>query len=211
MYLVLSYVAGGHLLSYDEKKGYFRNEQLNDVFTVQQAKTYISQVAVALRILHENRIVHLDIKPENILLDATKDRCVIADFNSAKFLQGEGENSSRISGTHGTLHFLSPEACEGEDYDGFCADAWALAVTFHATLFGVLPFAAEGMEQLVEKIRTGEYHPPTLEQLEGLPLKTALENAKNADLRDAFAGLFDKEVSKQPAFLDHLKNALDAL
>ena len=211
IYMVFPFLEGGRLLSYSQGKRIYLNDALNDVFLMDKAKVYIAQVSEALAVLHKRGIMHLDVKPENLLLDAAKERCILADFGSAKVLDGAIRVSGEIRGTQGTLAFLSPEACIEDVYNGYAADAWALAVTFHVSVYGVHPFDAVGQAKLLDNIATSDYTPPTTEQLEKLPTKTALSNLENEKLSEAFKSLFQKEKKYDDSFLRQLSAVLSEL
>eukprot|EP01138_Halocafeteria_seosinensis_P008038 gb/GECG01008214.1/.p1 GENE.gb/GECG01008214.1/~~gb/GECG01008214.1/.p1 ORF type:complete len:480 (+),score=77.92 gb/GECG01008214.1/:1-1440(+) len=68
--------------------------------------------------------------------------------------QETGDGSIEVTGTEGTFHFVSPEACSNSKYDGCAADMWALGCTLYAMVFGTLPFGAdaEGPIELFDAI-----------------------------------------------------------
>ena len=87
----------------------------------------LHDVVNGLEYLHSLRIIHRDIKPDNLLLSSAGD-VKIADLGVARQF-GPGE-STLISETQGTYHFFSPEMCSGDmdRYDPFRADIWAVGV-----------------------------------------------------------------------------------
>ena len=87
-------VTAGDLFSYIESK----NGKLLEV----EAAVIIRQVLVALCFLHENKIVHRDIKPDNILMTSLAAGCrvVLTDFGAARRIQGKCHRMSTMVGTH---------------------------------------------------------------------------------------------------------------
>ena len=81
-----------------------------------QINIYFVQTACALRYLHNQRIIHGDVKPENIFLDASNN-AVLADFGCSSVLP-QGNDS--VSSWHGSLGFLGPEyGCGEQPMDAF--------------------------------------------------------------------------------------------
>ncbi len=112
------------------------------------AQFYFRQMVSGIAYLHENSVIHGDMKPENVLLsgDAT---VKIADFGQSQFMSG-GEDTLRR--TLGTPAFLAPEICAGEDYRGRPADVWALGVSLYGFIYGELPFKGDSLMELYEDI-----------------------------------------------------------
>jgi hypothetical protein len=103
---------------------------------VQQVAEIGRQVLSALRAAHEAGILHRDVKPSNILLDA-EGRAVLSDFGIATI---EGDSSLTQTGmVTGSPSFLPPERAMGVEA-GPWSDLWALGATLYAALVGHGPF-----------------------------------------------------------------------
>jgi streptogramin lyase/predicted Ser/Thr protein kinase len=94
-----------------------------------------SQVADALDFAHERGLVHRDVKPSNVLLDA-KQHLYLADFGLTKRV---GEGRTVEPGLFGTIDYVAPEQIRGEEVDGR-ADVYALGCLLYECLAGEPPF-----------------------------------------------------------------------
>lgn len=104
--------------------------------------------------IHSKGIVHLDIKPENLLFtEGTKLR--ISDFGCARQVPAlvEGtEINVKVKNSAGTMAFYSPEGARGDEYDPYKQDVWAAGVTLFALMTMKLPFLGTSAEVLLKKI-----------------------------------------------------------
>lgn len=98
-----------------------------------------AQVARALHYAHERGIVHRDVKPDNILLTATK-IAKITDFGIARGRQSALKTQTGVS--MGTPRFMSPEQVTGRDLDGR-SDLYSLGICLYYALTGQPPFDGE--------------------------------------------------------------------
>ncbi|KAE9133903.1 hypothetical protein PF005_g3151 [Phytophthora fragariae] len=146
LFLVLEYMKHGDMLSFQKKKhpqGMLENLRDRDLHSV------FLQVILGLAYLHEQKIVHGDIKPQNLLV-GEKDVVKIADFGISQSLYG---SKQKIADVAGTPAFMSPEMCSGEEYSGQLADVWALGATIFMLKFGNPPFLAKSAMQMFERIQ----------------------------------------------------------
>ncbi len=104
------------------------------------------EVLSALQFLHAQGIVHRDVKPSNLLLDA-QGHVHLADLGLAKSLSGE-PGLTRTTVTVGTLHYMSPEQLRGREL-GPATDLYSLGVTIFELLTGGVPFTAQNEAELV--------------------------------------------------------------
>ncbi|HYT70299.1 MAG TPA: serine/threonine-protein kinase [Gemmatimonadales bacterium] len=118
--------------------------------TPKEAARLLREVAWALAYAHERGVVHRDVKPDNILLDAATGRAVVSDFGIARVGVGSGTTGPRE--VVGTADFMSPEQASGRPVDAR-SDLYALGVVGYYALSGRLPFEApDGYAMLARHI-----------------------------------------------------------
>lgn len=130
-FLVLEFV-GGEALSQLAEREPLPFAVLRQIF---------DQILRALTHAHERDIVHRDVKPANILIDADGDgnpRAKLVDFGIA--LAGSDTTALQENLIEGTPHFMAPEQAEGRQHVTPAADVYALALTLWWSLTGTLPF-----------------------------------------------------------------------
>ena len=125
-FLVMQYAA----------KGTLRNRYDNGVqVPLPVATNYVKYMADALQYAHDARIIHRDVKPENMLLDE-RDHVLLSDFGIASVVY----SSATVDTTDniGTPHYMAPEQFRGKPV--VASDQYALAVVAYEWLCGVRPF-----------------------------------------------------------------------
>eukprot|EP01062_Namystynia_karyoxenos_P037293 TRINITY_DN2715_c0_g1_i1.p1 TRINITY_DN2715_c0_g1~~TRINITY_DN2715_c0_g1_i1.p1 ORF type:complete len:1115 (+),score=64.74 TRINITY_DN2715_c0_g1_i1:128-3472(+) len=127
--IFMEYVPGGSLQSVIMQFG-----ELNEVL----AKAYAWQMVGALCFLHENKIVHRDVKGANVLLAVTGD-CKLSDFGSAATLQDIAETAKRKEEQEGTACWMAPEVIRCDGFS-FPCDVWSLGCTVMEMLTAEAPF-----------------------------------------------------------------------
>ncbi|MEW6360418.1 MAG: protein kinase [Planctomycetota bacterium] len=136
-FIEMQYVEGKSLAELVEKKGRF---------TPAAATRIVEQTARALKVAHENGIIHRDVKPSNIILDrngAPK----VTDFGLAKV--AETETGVTASGqVLGTPDYMSPEQSRGEDVDKR-SDIYSLGATYYMLLTGKTLFKGKTVMQVL--------------------------------------------------------------
>jgi len=118
----------------------------------------IAQVCRALEAAHAAGVVHRDLKPQNIMLDA-KDRVYVMDFGIAHSLETPG--MTQTGALMGTPEYMSPEQAKGKKVDAR-SDLFALGIIFYEMLTGVSPYKADTALATLLK-RTTERPPPPVE------------------------------------------------
>ena len=133
-YIVMEYVDGINLKQYMKKQG---------ALSWQEVLHFSTQIARALSHAHHRGIIHMDIKPQNIMLP--KDGTVkIADFGIAQMDESDAGSSDEAVGS---IHYISPEQARGEAVDAR-SDIYSLGVVMYEMLTGSLPFKGKTVEEV---------------------------------------------------------------
>jgi hypothetical protein len=124
---------------------------------IAQATEIVARVAEALHHAHEQRVLHRDVKPHNILL-GDDDSVRLVDFGLAR--DDDRHHASRSGEFAGTPHYASPEQLAGSKraLDGR-SDVFSLGVVLYELLSGARPFDGETTQQIVDQIRTRDPRP----------------------------------------------------
>ena len=148
VYYVTPFVAGGSL----------REKIDAGPLSVAESVGICAQIGRALTAAHRNRIVHCDLKPENVLL--THDGvAVLADFGLARTLREEDVDwRKRPIGSSGTAAYVSPELVSGDRVDER-SDIYSLGCLLYEMLAGKPPFTGQSVEEVASR-RFVEEPPP---------------------------------------------------
>ena len=188
MYLVLEYCKKGDLMQMT--KGNARTnscEPLPDI----QVWDVMRQVLRGLKYLHDNDIVHGDLKPQNLLVD--KNGVVkIADFGISKMIETSDGEKEKLLETSGTPAFMSPELCAGLAYDGYLADVYAVGATIFMLRCGHPPFIANKLIILYNKIQED----PVVFTQDGV----------GEGLKKLIDGMMEKDPTKRMTLLDVIRD-----
>ncbi len=129
LYLAMECIEGGSLNERIEREG---------KLSVDEAVRVLREVASALAYAHRRGVIHRDIKPQNVLLEAETGRSLVTDFGIARTEQGTSLTASGM--LVGTPAYLSPEQITGQPSD-HRADIYALGVMAYEMLTGQPPFS----------------------------------------------------------------------
>jgi eukaryotic-like serine/threonine-protein kinase len=177
VFFVMSYVAGETLGERLRTRG---------PLPPTEATRVMREVAWALAYAHGRGIVHRDVKPDNILLEAGTGRALVTDFGIAH----GGSDTGMVTDPGkiiGTAHFMSPEQAAGATIDGR-TDIYALGVVGHLAVSGRLPFESQNLPALLLRQATEEA-PSVMRAAPGLPpaLGAAIDRCLARDPVDRFA------------------------
>lgn len=149
-----------------------------------EATRVLREVAWALAYAHGRGIVHRDVKPDNILLEAGTGRALVTDFGIAH--GGDDGTATEPGKIMGTAHFMSPEQAAGEAIDGR-SDIYALGVVGYLAVSGRLPFESKNLPALLVSQATEE-PPSVMLAAPGLPaaLGAAIDQCLARDPAERF-------------------------
>lgn len=142
LYLVMEHLRGRDLARVLVEDGLLSFERTIDI---------LRQLLDVLSEAHQLDIVHLDLKPDNIILEPTRrggDFVKVVDFGLARMLEGTSHTSGPSNTIAGTPDYMSPEQCRGESPDAR-SDLYAVGVVLFLLLTGSLPFEAESPTQVL--------------------------------------------------------------
>ena len=176
--LVMEYIAGRTL-----------RERLMSPISMAEFLAIAMQCTEGLAAAHDQRIVHGDIKPENIMLAAGQ-RVKILDFGIARRLMGADPTEATQSlasmtiSTSGTPGYMAPEVLQQKPYDGR-ADLFSLGLVFYEMLGGQHPFLTDSFAGTVGRVLHLE--PPSLLEI-------------NRSVPAPLAGVVEHLLEKDPNF-----------
>jgi serine/threonine-protein kinase len=175
VFFVMSYVEGETLGDRLRAKG---------PLPAAEAARVLREVAWALAYAHGRGIVHRDVKPDNILLEAGTGRALVTDFGIAH--GGDPASETDPGKVMGTANFMSPEQAGGEPVDGR-SDIYSLGVVGHLAVSGRLPFEESNLPALLVRQAT-ETPPSVVRVAPGLPpvLAAAIDRCLALDPAERF-------------------------
>jgi serine/threonine protein kinase len=145
IYLVMEYCALGELFSFIEYSA------LNAFV----ARRLFVQIVAGISYIHSKGIAHRDLKPQNILLDASE-HVKIADFGMGRRV----ESHTLLSTPCGSLFYAPPEILSHRRYDGRAADIWSLGIVLHVMVTGNLPWKGTSEGAVIHQIMQGTFALP---------------------------------------------------
>src|SRR6266568_2798467 len=152
-FLVMDYAPNGSLR---------RRYPKGTVVPLPQIVSYVKQIATALQYAHEQKFIHRDVKPENMLL-GRQEEVLLSDFGLAALAHSSASLSTREA--MGTLAYMAPEQIEG--HPRTASDQYALGVVVYEWLCGSRPFEGSFSEVMVQHLSLPP--PPLRERVPTIP------------------------------------------
>ena len=188
-YIVFEYVEGETLKH--------RIEELGKL-PLDEAAAYAIEIGRGLAAAHARMLIHRDVKPQNVLIDA-EGRAKITDFGIARELETDG--LTKTGRVLGTTDYVSPEQAMGREVDAR-SDIYSLGILLYEMLTGDVPFKAETLVGVAMK-HVNEPMPDV--------------QRTRRDASSALAAVIDRSTAKEPkkrypdmgAMLDDLEGALE--
>lgn len=130
LYLIMDLCRGGELFERIQERGSYSEKD---------ASIVVAQMLEAIRYMHENRIAHCDLKPDNFLFESSDESSAlkVIDFGMSKHVQRRKYHRQIC----GTPYYIAPEVIDGR-YNESC-DLWSVGVVMFVMLFGFPPFYAD--------------------------------------------------------------------
>jgi serine/threonine protein kinase/type II secretory pathway pseudopilin PulG len=148
-FLVMEHIDGEDLETYRLRKG---GKLSSDDFC-----HVATQILAGLTYLHDKGVVHLDIKPQNVMVAKTGE-VKLTDFGIARTIKEQLASKDQSQVPMGTLCYMAPEQLRGEVCD-LHADVYSLGILFHLLLAGKFPFPTTAREDVVAWHLGPEYAP----------------------------------------------------
>jgi len=175
VFLIMEFVQGGLLFDVCQAMGAMGEDA---------GRFFANQMLDAMEYMHSNRVVHRDLKLENILVD-DKLNLKLADFGFACY-----KNIDCLKSYRGTFTYMAPEIKEGKQYNGTQVDMFSFGVILFIIVQGIFPFKeARTEEYFYNLLCTGQ---------NDLYFNKTNATHLSAEFKDLIMALFSFDGSKRP-------------
>ena len=201
--IIMEYINGGNLFSFVKKR-----RKLSE----KTAKFLFRQIILGIKYIHEQNIVHRDIKLENLLIDLNNN-VKICDFGIGRKIKNKNQ---LLHDQCGTLMYMAPEillSSKEKGYEGFPVDIWSSGISLYIMLSGTLPFNyknkknteeneeeenEEDEESISEKSKSNKKDDDNFKLQYSIVYKEPKKIEKISDeARDLLKGLLNKDPKKR--------------
>ncbi|XP_075840633.1 serine/threonine-protein kinase Nek5 isoform X1 [Microtus pennsylvanicus] len=148
LFIVMEYCDGGDLMQRIQR-------QRGVLFSEDQILCWFVQISLGLKHIHDRKILHRDIKSQNIFLSKNGMVAKLGDFGTARALNNSMELAQTCAGTP---YYLSPEICQNRPYNNK-TDIWSLGCVLYELCTLKHPFESNNLHHLVLKICQGRVTP----------------------------------------------------
>jgi len=190
-YLVMEFIKGRELKTYFDE---------NQRFDLKAAVRIMSELCEALEFAHKAGIIHRDVKPGNVMLDAEQ-RVKLTDFGVARIQDATGTHMTQAGSMVGTPAYMSPEQIAGRPVDAR-SDVFSAGIILYQFLTGEMPFTGAGAWTVAKKIMQDE---PTMPST----LDRALSPVWDEIVSKALAKDVAKRYQSARALSQALRHALE--
>src|SRR5437588_12849461 len=161
-----------------------------------QIVSCVKQVADALQYAHEQKFIHRDVKPENMLL-GRRQEVLLSDFGIATLTHSTSSLSTTAEGTSGTLAYMAPEQIEGHPRPA--SDQYALGVVGYEWLCGERPFEGSVSEMIAQHLSVPPF--PLHERMPTIPpeVEQVVLRTLAKDPKARFASVADFAIALEQA------------
>ncbi|EGR28014.1 protein kinase domain protein [Ichthyophthirius multifiliis] len=144
--IIIQYAEGG-----DMQQKINQMIKNNQKFDQNQIKIWIIQIIDALKYIHDNKIIHRDIKAQNIFLNS-ENNILLGDFGVSKSL----ESTKDLCNTYvGTPYYIAPEIIDGDHYS-FKVDIWSFGIFFYQLNYLKYPFVGNNILAVYNNIKNSQ-------------------------------------------------------
>lgn len=188
IYIFLEYCNGGSLKDYIKKKGGYLSEK--------EAIIFFKEICDAFKSMEEKKIIHRDIKQENVLIH--NDQVKISDFGFSRVIEaGDPNYYSRL----GTPLYMPPQIIKGEPYGPKC-DVWSVGILLYTMLYGFHPFISKNEEAKVTNLIQ------LLKNIENREVKFPEKPARSQTVKKLLVNMLGKKEEDRLSWKDIFENEI---
>lgn len=188
IYIFLEFCNGGTLKDYIKKKGGYLSEK--------EAIIFFKEICEAFKIMEEKKIIHRDIKQENVMIH--NDQVKISDFGFSRVIEaGDPNYYSRL----GTPLYMPPQIIKGEPYGPKC-DVWSVGILLYTMIYGFHPFISKNEENKVTNLVQ------LLKNIESREVKFPERPARSQTVKKLLIGMLGKKEDDRLAWCDIFENEI---